>query len=145
MAVCGHGKTCNAVASTHSRAVVKDIENLTADGETDRLLASGRNAIDKTETILPNPEDRDVVTAGVHRKQELIGSINGQRPLIPQPRSGAGTPCGSHPGKDDLAVRRAIECQYCISTARIVECIDRSSRGERRETVEDDEPPDAVF
>src|SRR6266566_4374142 len=139
MAVCAHGKTCNAVASAHSCAVVKDIENLTADGKTNRLLASGRNAIDKTKTILPNPENRDVVTTGVHRKQELIGSINGQRPLIAQPRSGAGASCGSHPGKDDLAVRRAIECQYCISTVRIVECIDRSSRCERRETTESDD------
>src|SRR6266700_5277141 len=123
MAVCAHGKTCNAVATTHCCAVVKDIQNLTADGETDRLLASGRNAIDKTKTILPNPEDRDVVTAGVHRKQELIGSINGQSPLIPQPCSSAGTSCGSHPDKDDLAVCRAIECQHCISSARIGECI----------------------
>src|SRR6266700_1128386 len=139
MAVCAHGKTCNAVATTHCCAVVKDIENLTADGETDRLLASGRNAIDQTQTILPNPEDRDVVTAGVHRKQELIGSINGQRPLIPQPSSSAGASGGNHSGKHDLAIRRAAECQYCISTARIVECIDRSSRGERRETTEGDD------
>src|SRR5712692_2957863 len=139
MAVCAHGKTCNAVASTHSCAVVKDIENLTADGETDRLLASGRNAIDQTQTILPNPEDRDVVTAGVHRKQELIGSINGQCALIPQSLACAGASCGSHPGKHDLAVCRAIECQHCISTARIVECIDCSCRCERRETTEGDD------
>src|SRR5260370_24851739 len=108
MAVCAHGKTCNAVASTHSCAVVKDIENLTANGEADRLLASRRNAIDKAKTILPNPEDRDVVAAGVHRKQELIGCINSQRPLIPQSLACACASCGSHSRKDDLDVFTAI-------------------------------------
>jgi len=43
---------------------------------------------------------------------------------------------GKHSGWNDVAVRRATEYQNRISAARIVECIDRSSRGERRETAE---------
>ncbi len=117
MAVCAHGKTGNGVAATHGSAVIEDIQNLTADGETDRLLASGRNQIDKSKPILPNVEDRDVVTARVYCKQEAIRSIHGQCALIAQSLARAGATGGDRPGWKDVAVRRASEYQYCISTA----------------------------
>src|SRR5713226_648605 len=139
MAVCAHGKTCNGVVTTHSSAVVEDIQNFTADGETDRLLASGRNHIDKSKTILPNFEDRDVVTTGVHSKKKAIRSINNQGALIAQSLACAGATCGDHSRRKDVAICRATEHQYGVSTARIVECIDRSSRCERRETAEYDQ------
>src|SRR5215469_9734233 len=117
MSVSINGEAGGHIARANRSTIVENVEDVAADREADRLLASGRDNIHEHKTVLLNPEGRDGVTAGVHGKQKAIGCVDSQGSLISETLPGAGAAGRKRSRWGDMAISRAAEYQNRICTA----------------------------